>query len=213
VPINFSGATSADPKRSAESGVTGAGALSPPAQARTPPIGDVIQRSIPPPGSSMAQDAADCPQLKDNASGEARQVAGLAVARAMDLAHTPTGQIEMQNNSDSFLNVVSDYINSALGQRCNPISVGLHGDEVTGHDAQGHSVRVTGTAESAEVSVNLGHINLPNQRFSYDQNGLVHVSVRERDGTYSTPVPYGGPGAHYIMRYHGVSNTDESFAQ
>ncbi|HTV74536.1 MAG TPA: hypothetical protein VME66_12645 [Candidatus Acidoferrales bacterium] len=211
MPIDLVGSTSSVAKSRPESAVTGAAPA--PHQAPTLLAGDIIQRSTIPLSSDVAESTADCPEPKDNASGEARQIAGLAVARAMDFAHTPTGQMEMRTNSDSFLNVVSDYMNSALSQRCNPIAVGVHRNEVSGHDAQGHSVRVTGTAEAAEVSVNLGRISMPNQRFSYDQNGLVHVSVRKQDGTYGPPLPYGAPGAHYLMRYNGDANTDESFAQ
>ncbi len=137
-------------------------------------------------------------------------MARLATARAMNFVRSDAGKSAMRGAGDGYLDVVGEYMNSALAQRCNPIHMSALAGELRGHDSQGNGLSIAGDADRTNISATRRGKNEPNIRMHYDDFGRVLTQTRREDGTYTMQYPFDGVGANYIMQYHGHLNTDQS---
>ena len=154
--------------------------------------------------------ACDSIGRRDDAVEEARGIARVATARAMNFVRTSAGEAAMRGSGDRYIDVLREYVNSALAQRCNPIRVSGDSRGLHGTDKSGNGVSLVGNETLTKVSLTRHHVNDANMKIRYGQFGIIYDSIRARDGTYGLSTPYQGSDANYIMRYHGALNSDES---
>ena len=154
----------------------------------------------------------DCepPNSRDDVAAEASNVARIATARAMNFVRSNAGAAAMRGAGDGFLDVVREYVNSALAQRCNPLRIHLEGSALRGVDALGDGLSISGDASRTKISITRRGVNEPNRIFITDHNGLNKNQVRRIDGSYAPLEPFNSPGANYLMRYHHQLSTDGS---
>ena len=154
----------------------------------------------------------DCepPNSRDDIAAEASNVARIATARAMNFVRSNAGATAMRAAGDGYLDVVREYVNSALAQRCNPLRIHLEGSALRGVDTLGDGLSIWGDASRTKISITRHGVNEPNRIFTTDHNGLNKNQVRRIDGSYAPLEPFNSPGANYLMRYHHQLSTDGS---
>jgi len=90
---------------------------------------------------------------RDDVVSEARSIARVATAKAMNFVRSEAGRAALRDSGDRYVDVLREYANSALAQRCNPIRVSVVGESVRGVDANGDGVTMAGDASSTKISL------------------------------------------------------------
>ena len=154
----------------------------------------------------------DCepPNSRDDVAAEASNVARIATARAMNFVRSDVGSAAVRGAGDGYLDVVREYVNSALAQRCNPLRIHHVGSALRGVDSLGDGLSISGDASRTKISITRHGVNEPNRMFITDHNGLTKNQVRKIDGSYAPLESFNSPGANYLMRYHHQLSTDGS---
>ena len=154
----------------------------------------------------------DCeaPSGRDDVAAEATSVARIATVRAMNFAGSPVGSAAMRGAGDGYLDVVREYVNSALAQRCNPLRIHDIGHALRGVDAVGDGLSISGDAKQTKISVTRHGVDEPNRFVNMTSNGLTADRERQKNGSYSPSIPFNSAAANYPMRYHGRLSTDWS---
>lgn len=71
----------------------------------------------------------------------------------MNFVRSEAGRAALRDSGDRYVDVLREYANSALAQRCNPIRVSVVGESVRGVDANGDGVTMAGDASSTKISL------------------------------------------------------------